>query len=132
MKVYTFEGPHEMYVSESLAYAEGFFEAIDVENDEYVFFGADGTVIRPSVRAGRVVLTPMGERRLIELQNRLRTYLDQPRVALDPALADDPLELADLLIERERAQRRHRLPGWLRRRSRTRHRRASDHPEPEK
>lgn len=63
MKVYTFEGSHEVCVSASLAHAEGYLEAIDGDNDEYVFFGADGTVIRPSVRDGRVVLTPMDERR---------------------------------------------------------------------
>ena len=76
VKVDAFEGSNEVYVCESLAHAEGYFEAIDVENDEYVFIGADGTVIRPSVRNGRVVLTPMGERRPLELRRRLRIYLE--------------------------------------------------------
>jgi hypothetical protein len=119
MRVYAFEGPTEMYVSKSLAHAEGFFEAIDVENDEYVFFGADGTVITPSVRLGRVVLASTGEKRPMELRTRLRTYLDQPQVGLDPAFADDPLALADLLINQQRVGHRSRWPGWLRvRRSR--------------
>ena len=114
MRIYAFEGPHEVYASESLAAAEGYFEAIDVENDEYVFFGDDGTVISPSVRDQRVVLTPTDEKRPEELRERLRTFLVQPRVAMDPALADDPASLADLLIEQEHARRWPRWPGWLR------------------
>ncbi|MCV2490289.1 hypothetical protein OF117_13030 [Geodermatophilus sp. YIM 151500] len=73
--VFTFEGPTELYVHTSVAEAEGYFEAIDVENDEYVFFGDDGTVLRPYVRNGRVVLTPTGGKRPDELRRRLRTYV---------------------------------------------------------
>ncbi|MFI5898211.1 hypothetical protein ACIA5D_49840 [Actinoplanes sp. NPDC051513] len=102
-----------------MTYAEGYFEAIDVEDDEYVFFGADGTVISPSVRDGRVVLTPTDEKRPGELRMRLRAYLEHPRVAMDPALADEPVALADLLMEKERASSWPRWPAWLRiRRSR--------------
>jgi hypothetical protein len=111
MRIYAFEGSHEVYASESLAAAEGYFEAIDVENDEYVFFGDDGTVISPSVQDERVVLTPTSEKRPAELRERLRTFLVQPRVAMDLDLADDPAALADLLIEHERARR---WPAWLR------------------
>ncbi len=57
MRIYAFEGPHEVHASESLAAAEGDFEAIDVDDDEYVFFGHDGTVIDPSTHDERVVLT---------------------------------------------------------------------------
>lgn len=114
MKIYAFEGPHDVYASESLAAAEGYVEAIDVENDEYVFFGDDGTVISPSVRDEHVVLTPTDDKRPQELRQRLRTFLVQPRVAMDPALADDPAALADLLIEQERLRRWPRWPGWLR------------------
>jgi hypothetical protein len=52
MKVYAFEGPYELYALESLAHAEGYFEAIDVENDEYVFFGVDGPLSDPRRRTG--------------------------------------------------------------------------------
>ncbi|WP_433727520.1 hypothetical protein ACQP2Y_12615 [Actinoplanes sp. CA-051413] len=114
MKVYAFEGSNEVYVSESLAHAEAYFEAIDVENDEYVFFGADGTCISPSVRDGRVALTPMDERRPVELRGRLRTYLEHPQVAMDPALADDLPALADLLFEQEQTRRWPRILGWPR------------------
>jgi hypothetical protein len=112
-----------VHASESLVAAEGYFEAIDVENDEDVFFGDDGTVISPSVRDGRVVLTPTNQNGPEELRERLRIFLVQPRVTMDPALADDPaaladllIELADLLIEQERARRWPRWPAWLRRR----------------
>lgn len=114
MRVFAFEGPHEVYACESVAAAEGYFEAIDVDNDEYAFFGDDGTVITGSVQDGRVVLTATNEKRLAELQERLRTYLLHPRVAMDPGLADDPAVLADLLIERARARRWPRWPNWLR------------------
>jgi hypothetical protein len=114
MRIYAFEGPHEVIASESLAAAEGDFEAVDVENDEYVFFGDDGTVISPSLQGGRVVLTPTSEKRPEELRERLRTFLVQSRVAMDPALADAPAALAGLLIEKEHARRWPRLPAWLR------------------
>ncbi len=114
MRIYAFEGPHEVHASESLAAAEGYFEAIDVANDEYVFFGEDGTVISPSVRDEHVVLSPTHEKRPEELRERLRTFLVQPRVAMDPALADDPAALADLLVEEERLRRWPRWPDWLR------------------
>jgi hypothetical protein len=51
----------------SSARAESYLEATDVENDEYVFFGADGTSITPSVRDGRVALTPTVEKQPVEL-----------------------------------------------------------------
>ncbi len=116
MAIYTFEGPTELYVHPSLKAAEGYFEAIDVENDEYVFFGDDGTIIEPSVRDGQVVLAPTPEKRPQELRERLRTYLMQPSLAMDPTLADEPVALAVLLLERERA---HRESGWLARRRRS-------------
>lgn len=110
MAILTFEGPTVLYVHASTSNAEGYFEAMDVENDEYVFFGDDGTVVQPSVRGGRVVLTPTEEKRLEELRERLRTYVSQATVEMDPALADDTVALAALLLERERADGR---SGWL-------------------
>jgi hypothetical protein len=106
MAVFTFEGPTVLYVHRSVPEAEGYFEPIDVENDEYVFFGADGTPIRPSVRDGRVVLTPTVENRSGELRERLRQYLARPGMAMDGARADDPVALAGFLLERERGRRR--------------------------
>jgi hypothetical protein len=98
VRVFAFEGPYEVHAAGSLAAAADHVEAIDVANDEYVFFGDDGTVIRPSVRGERVVLTATDEKRPEELRQRLRTFLMHWRVAMDPALADDPAALADLLI----------------------------------
>ena len=109
MRVFAFEGPHEVYACESVAAAEAYFEAIDVDNDEYVFFGDDGTVIAGSVQDEHVVLTATDEKLPAELRERLRAYLVHPRVAMDPTLADDPAALADLLIERTRARR---WPRW--------------------
>jgi hypothetical protein len=101
VRIFGFEGAHEAFVLDSLT--DGGIEAVDVENEEYVFFGDDGTVIEAAVRDGRVVLTPTGVQRGEELRERLRTYLSQPRVAMDRALADDPVALAPMLRERERA-----------------------------
>ena len=95
------------------------FEATDVVDDEFVFFGDDGTVINASVTDDlRVVLTPTGERRPDELRQRLRDYLGQPGVPWDRTLADDPAALAGLLIEQQRAQRWPRRPSWPGRRNR--------------
>ncbi|NEM05176.1 hypothetical protein [Geodermatophilus normandii] len=110
LAVYTFEGPSVLYVHPSIAAAESSFEAIDVENDEYIFFGQDGTVIQPSVKAGRVVLTAIPEQRADELRQRLRTYLDHSG-RLDPKLADDTVSLAQLLLDQERAFRESRWPS---------------------
>ena len=115
MAVFTFEGPNNLYVHPSLAASEGDFEAIDVENDEYVFFGQDGTVIQPSVDRGRVVLTATEEQGVDELRQRLRTYLSNCREELDVALADDTVSLAQLLLEEERAFQESRWLPRLRR-----------------
>jgi hypothetical protein len=110
MAIYAFEGPNELYVHPSLEAAESHFEAIDVENEESVFFGSDGTLIQSSVRHGRVLLSPTDEQRAEELRGRLRAYLAQPGVALDPGLADDTVALACLLLDREPASAQ---SGWL-------------------
>jgi len=114
VRVFAFEEPQVVYACESVAAAEVYFEAIAVGDDEYEFFGDDGTVITGSVRNDRVVLTPTSEKRPEELRERLRTYLMHPQVAMDPALADDPAALADLLIELEQGRRWPRWPAWLR------------------
>jgi hypothetical protein len=119
MKVFAFEGTSVVYACGSLTEAEEYFEAIDVEDDEYVFFGADGTVVSTSVVDGRVVLTATERRSPGELRRRLRAYLEHPGLTLDPALAEDPAALADVLMERQRASTWPRWPAWLRiRRSR--------------
>jgi hypothetical protein len=112
MRIFGFDGPYEVFVLDSLT--DDAVEAIDVENEGYVFFGDDGTVIDAAGRGRRVVLTSTGVQRGEELRERLRTYLSQPEVAIDPALADDPVALGAVLRERERADR---LPrrwfAWL-------------------
>ena len=77
----------------------GAFEAIDVENDEYVFFRQDGAVIQPSVDGGRVVCTATEEQGVDELRQRLRTYLSNCREEIDVALAGDTVSFAQLLLE---------------------------------
>ena len=110
VRIYGFEGPHELYVFDSVAAAEGDLEAIDVKNNEYVLYADDGTAISAAVRDGQVVLTPTGVRQRDQLRERLRTYLTQPSVALDPALADDPVALGGMLSERDRARE---WPRWV-------------------
>jgi hypothetical protein len=110
VRIFGFAGPYEVFVLDSLTAAGGQIEAIDVENEEYVFFADDGAVIDAAVRDGHVVLTPTGVQRGEELRKRLRAYLSHPRVAMDPALADDPVALGGMLRERERAGE---WPRWL-------------------
>ena len=121
MAVYTFEGPSILYVHPTLTAAEDYFEAIDVESDEYVFFGQDGTVIQPLVDSDRVVLTATQEQRVDELRQRLRVYLNFSGEA-DPALADDTVSLMKLMLDRERELQESR---WLPRLSRLLARRRS-------
>ncbi len=113
--IFAFEGPYEVYVCDSVQAAEGQFEAIDVDNNEYVFFGDDGEVIRGRTRDGLVVLAPTSEKRPAELRNRLRTYLVHPGVQLDADLADDPVALGRILLQRQRDRQWPRWPGWLHR-----------------
>ena len=100
--VFAFEGPHEVVVSESLSAAEGEFEAIDVENDEFDFFREDGTAIQATTVGQHVVLKLLDDRRPEELRERLRVFLMQPSVALDPDLADDPRAAALGLLRLQR------------------------------
>ena len=112
MRIFVFEGPNNLYPFESGSAAGGYLEAIDVEEEEYVAFGDDGTVMRLSVSDGRVVVTPTAERRPDELRERLRVYLSQTRAEADPALAEDPAALAEFLVELEHPRRR---SPWFRR-----------------
>lgn len=66
--------------------------------------GDDGTVLVPSVRDCRSVLTLTEPKRPEELRERLRTYLNRPTSAIDPARSDDPVALGTLRLDRERAR----------------------------
>jgi hypothetical protein len=56
-----------------------------------VRLGDDGTVLVPSVRDCRSVLTLTEPKMPEELRERLRTYLNRPTSAIDPARSDDPV-----------------------------------------
>lgn len=49
VRIFGFEGPYEVFVLDSLTAAAVEIEAIDVENEEYVFFADDGTLIDAAV-----------------------------------------------------------------------------------
>ena len=83
--VFGFDGPHEVFVAESSRAMKGHVEAIDVENNEYEFFTAGGTVMKAMTEGNRVILQPTTEKRPVELRERLLTYLSQPVVESKPA-----------------------------------------------
>jgi hypothetical protein len=114
--VFIFEG-NDLQVHPSLQRAADAVEPIDVENGEFDFFAEDGTVlVGETPPEGRVVLRPTPERRPDELRERLRRYLSHPGVALDQSLADDPIALAQAVLDREWEQRWFKWFPWLDRR----------------
>jgi hypothetical protein len=113
--IFAFDGPHEVIVSASLSAAEGEFEAIDVENDQFDLFREDGAAIQATTDGQQVVLKVLDDRRLEELRERLRVFLMQPSVTLDPDLADDPRAAALELLRLQRKGLWPRWPRWLHR-----------------
>ncbi len=110
--VFVFEGG-DLAVFPSLEKAAGSVEAIDVENDEYDFFGDDGTLLRPEVQGLQVMLHVTDKQRPVELRERLREYLAHPRVALDATLADDPVAAAQVILQAGWGRRPFRWFPWL-------------------
>jgi len=80
------------------------------------FFAEDGTVLRAIAEGDQVRLTTTTERRLDELRDRLRTYLQHPAVGLDPALADHPVFAAQALVDSQWRARPFQWFPWLDRR----------------
>jgi hypothetical protein len=115
--VFVFEGL-DVDVHPSIERAAASVEAIDVDNGEFDFFTDDGSVLEAATMDGEVLLRPTGERKLAELSERLRLYLDHPRVSLDPSLADDPLVFAQSVFDKRWQQRSFQWFPWLDRRRR--------------
>jgi hypothetical protein len=92
-------------------------DPIDVDHGEVDFLAADGTVLVPAGAGHELVLRRSDQRRPDELRRRLRLYLSETRLDLDPALADDPAAAAHaILLAGRRRQPRH----WLSRLARSR------------
>lgn len=115
--VFIFEG-QDVDVQPSLERAAGSVEAIDVDNAEYEFFADDGTVLHAETAGGEVTLRPTEERRPDELRDRLRRYLDHPRIRWDVSLADDPLAFAQTVFDQRWQRRSFQWFPWLDRRLR--------------
>lgn len=98
----------------SVPAAEGDIEVYDI--NRFAIFGDDGTVFAADAHQYKVRLLPTPESRPDELRSRLRSYLSEPAVDLDPSLADSPRALAQVLIDREWAVRPFRWFPWLDRR----------------
>ena len=64
----------------------------------------------------QVTLQETNDRRLADLRDRLRRYLVDPRVGLDPALANNPGAAAQAILDREWERRPLRWFPWLDRR----------------
>ncbi len=97
--VFVFEDSVNLDVFPSLASAESGTEVHDLQT--LVYFATDGTVLAATAEGYTVRLAPTSDRRADELRDRLRVYLQRSSVALDPCLAGDPVETAQMLMERE-------------------------------
>ena len=98
----------------SVPAAEGDIEVYDI--NRFAIFADDGMVFAAETDQYKVRLRPTAESRPDELRSRLRSYLSDPGVNLDPSLADSPRALAQVLIDREWAVRPFRWFPWLDRR----------------
>lgn len=98
----------------SLAEAAGDMEAIDVENGEYhALYTLDGRVVRMSTASGGVRLEVTDERNVTDLRRRLREWADRGALASDP---DDPVAVANELLQGHWDARWPKRPRWLSRR----------------
>jgi hypothetical protein len=114
--VFIFEG-NDLSVLPSVERAAGHVEAIDVDNGEFDFFADDGTVLIGTTHDRQVMLRATDDRRPEELRERLRRYLSHPKVAMDPALADDPIAAAQAILDASWSRRPFSWLPWLDRRA---------------
>lgn len=112
LPVFVFDGG-DVSVFASISDAAGGTEVYDLDTLRYL--DADGIVLRATADGYQVRLAPTEERHPEELRARLETFLGNPRVGLDPALAADPRGVATLLAGRQRTQLWPRWPKWLNR-----------------
>jgi hypothetical protein len=99
----------------SLADAEGYMEAIDVENGEYeAIYTLDGRVVTAATASDRVVLTVSAERDEDDLDGRLREWAKHAPELGD--LLEDRVAVANRLLLDEWAVRWPKRPKWLARR----------------
>lgn len=110
--VFVFE-ENDVTVFPSVAKAESGVEVHDIE--KLVFLDSGGDVLVASADGYRVKLTATEECRSDELRSRLRVFLSHPTVNLDPAMADDPAEVAVVLMKRQKAALWPRWPRCLHR-----------------
>ncbi len=81
-----------------------------------VFFADDGALLIAHQEGPRVRLVPSDQRDRADLNRRLVTYLGQPKVGLDTALATEPLTAAREISRRQWESRICKRPSWLDRR----------------
>lgn len=85
--VFLFDRDKDLNVFATQAQAEGWMEAIDVEDGEYLIaYRADGTCLVPAADGARVVLAQTGDVEPAVLRDRLRDYA--ARVSLAPRTTD--------------------------------------------
>lgn len=103
--IFIFDGG-DLDVERDVHAAEGSVEIYDI--DTLRFFALDGTILKASAEGYRVRLEATTESDLDGLKSGLRAYLTHPQVGLDPALADNPAQAAEVLIPTRRRR-------WFRR-----------------
>jgi hypothetical protein len=110
--IFVWDG-NDVLVYPTLAAAE---HGTEVYDDTLMYLSDDGTVLHAAGKDYGVRLTVTTERRPDELRERLLSFLEDPSVGLDPALADDPLSAGQAIVDREWTARRFTWFPWLDRR----------------
>ena len=109
--VFVFDSDGDLDVFSSLGAAEGYMEAVDVEDGEYGdAFLHDGTVVKMGVDDERVVLTPSAVRDAGRLDRAIDEY--QCRVGAD-VRSGSALDYANEWFRKEWERRWPKRPVWL-------------------
>jgi len=111
--VFAFDRENWCSVFSSVEDAENGVETNDVDADEYVVFGDDGTVFDARVEGVRVRLSATDVRQLPQLQERLALFLRANRI---DCASDDVIAAANAILEAEWEGQWPRRPRWLARR----------------
>ena len=111
--VFAFDRENWCSVFRRMEAAEAGLEVNDVDTDEYVLFGDDGTVLAAAVEGRSVVVRATTRRDLQELRGRLERYCSMAEVE---APNDDPLAIGNAILAADWSRRWPRKPRWLDRR----------------
>ena len=111
--VFAFDRENWCHVFRSADEAAAQLEVADVEADEYVLFGDDGSVFVASVDGQHVVVRPTESRDPEALRERLGRYCAMAKIETG---SDDPVVVGNAILADSWSHRWPKRPSWLDRR----------------